>query len=241
MAAASNRTITLPNGIEVPAEAILLRAAQASSDVNVLSAPTILTMDNQEAEILVGENVPFIASRATDSSDLDNLFSTVERHDVGIRLRLTPQISEGNMVRLDIYEEVSDIIPSSPAVGDPQLVGPTISIRSASTTVVVKDGRTVVIGGLISDDTTRSENKVPLLGDIPVLGNFFRSREDETRKINLLIFLTPHIIRDETEMAALASSERDRFKQFLQEQKAPSRWQKQLERPSFASPPGEQD
>jgi general secretion pathway protein D len=105
--------------------------------------------------------------------------------------------------------------------------------------VVAKDGQTVVIGGLISDNTSQRKDKVPYLGDIPVLGNLFQFSDDRTNKINLLIFLTPHIIRDETEMAALASGERDRFKQFLQEHKAPPRWQEQLERPSFAPPPGE--
>ncbi|MGH7965926.1 MAG: type II secretion system secretin GspD, partial [Candidatus Binatia bacterium] len=126
LAAASDRVITLPDGTRVPAQVALLRAVQNSSDINVLSAPTLLTSDNQEAEILVGQNVPFVSSRATDSTDLDNLFATVEREDVGITLRLTPQISEGSTVRLDIYEEVSAIVPTT--VGDPNLVGPTTSV-----------------------------------------------------------------------------------------------------------------
>jgi general secretion pathway protein D len=239
LAAASNSMVELPDGSKVPAKIALLRAAQVSADINVLSAPNILTTDNQEAEILVGQNIPFIASRATDTSQLENLFATVERQDVGITLRLIPQISEGDVVRLDIYQEVSAIVPTT--VGDPNLVGPTISVRSASTTVVVKDKQTVVIGGLISDNTIRRKDKVPYLGDIPVLGNLFQFRDDRTNKINLLIFLTPHIIRNETEMATLASGERDRFKQFLREHRAPPRWQEQLERPSFASPPKEKD
>src|SRR4029453_13813297 len=143
LAAASNKTVELPDGTRVPAQVALLRAAQNSSDINVLSAPTLLTADNQEAEILVGQNVPFIASRATSSADLRNLFATVERQDVGITLRLTPQISEGDTVRLDIYEEVSAIVPTPRAtVGDPNLVGPTTSVRSASTTVVAKSAQT---------------------------------------------------------------------------------------------------
>ncbi len=239
LAAVSNRTVEIPDGaggfVEVPAKIALLRAAQTSTDINVLSAPTILTTDNEEAEILVGQNVPLIASRATDTTQLENLFATVERQDVGIRLLLTPQISEGDLVRLDLYEEVSTIVPTT--VGDPNLVGPTISVRSASTTVVVRDGQTVAIGGLISDNTLRSESKVPFLGDVPVLGNLFRSRDDQTGKINLLIFLTPHIIRNETDMAALAEVERKRFKRFLKEHRTPPRWQEQLERPSFAPPP----
>ena len=239
LAAVSNRTVRIPDGaggfVEVPAKIALLRAAQVSSDLDVLSAPTILTTDNEEAEILVGQNVPFIASRATDTSRLDNLFATVERHDVGIRLRLTPRISEGDLVRLDLYEEVSNIVPTT--VGDPNLVGPTISIRSASTTVVVKDGQTVVVGGLISDNTSRRSDKVPYLGDIPVLGNLFQSKDRRMNKINLLIFLTPRIIRNEAEMLAVSQSEKDRFRGLVQAGEAPSPWRERLDKPSFAPPP----
>jgi len=238
LAAASNKTIELPDGTRIPAQVALLRAAQTSNDINVLSSPTLLTTDNQEAEILVGQNVPFVASRATDTTQLRNLFATVERQDVGITLRLTPQISEGNSVRLDIYEEVSAIVPTT--VGDPNLVGPTTSVRSASTTVVVKDAQTVVIGGLISDNTTRQRDSVPYLGDLPVLGNLFRTDADKSDKINLLIFLTPHIVRDDTEIAQRSLNQRDRFHEFLQEHKVPRQWQKQLDRPSLAPPPDRQ-
>ncbi|HKA53339.1 MAG TPA: type II secretion system secretin GspD [Candidatus Binatia bacterium] len=238
LAAASNKTIELPDGTRIPAQVALLRAAQSSSDINVLSSPTLLTTDNQEAEILVGQNVPFVASRATDTTQLRNLFATVERQDVGITLRLTPQISDGNSVRLDIYEEVSAIVPTT--VGDPNLVGPTTSVRSASTTVVVKDAQTVVIGGLISDNTTRQRESVPYLQDLPVLGNLFRTDDDRSNKINLLIFLTPHIVRDDTEIAERSLNERDRFRDFLQEHKVPRQWQKQLDRPSLAPPPDRQ-
>jgi general secretion pathway protein D len=240
LAAASNKTIELPDGTRIPAQVALLRAAQTSNDINVLSSPTLLTTDNQEAEILVGQNVPFLASRATDTSNLNNLFATVERQDVGITLRLTPQISEGNSVRLDIYEEVSAIVPTIASVGNPNLVGPTTSIRSASTTVVVKDAQTVVIGGLISDNTTRQRESVPYLGNLPVLGNFFRTDDDRSNKINLLIFLTPHVVREDTEIAQRSLNERDRFRDFLQEHKVPRQWQKQLDRPSLAPPADQQ-
>jgi len=235
LAAASNKTITLPDGTHVPAQAALLHAAQNSSDINVLSAPTLLTADNQEAEILVGQNVPFVSSRATDATQLRNLFTNVEREDVGITLRLTPQISAGETVRLDVYEEVSAIVPT--LVGDPDQLGPTTSVRSASTTVNAKSGQTVVIGGLISDNSSRQRSGVPYLQDMPVLGNFFRADRSNSNKINLLIFLTPHIVRDDTEIAAHSTGERDRFRDFLREHKAPPQWQKQLDRPSFAAPP----
>lgn len=234
LAAASNKTIELPDGARIPAQMALLRAAQNTTGINVLSAPTLLTADNQEAEILVGQNVPFIASRATDAAQLDNLFATVEREDVGITLRLTPQISEGATVRLDIYEEVSAIVPTT--VGDPNLVGPTTSVRSASTTVVAKSGQTVVIGGLISDTSTQQRSTVPYLDNVPVLGNLFRSDKNSTSKINLLIFLTPHIVADDIEIAQRSVKERDRFRDALKENRAPERWQRPLDRPSFSPP-----
>lgn len=238
LAAASNKTVELPDGTRIPAQMALLRAAQNTTGLNVLSAPTLLTADNQEAEILVGQNVPFIASRATDTANLDNLFATVQREDVGITLRLTPQISEGATVRLDVYEEVSAIVPTT--VGDPNLVGPTTSVRSASTTVVAKSGQTVVIGGLISDNSTQQRSAVPYIDNIPILGNLFRSDKNSTSKINLLIFLTPHIVADDLEIAQRSISERDRFRDALKENRAPERWQRPLERPSFSPPIEEQ-
>jgi general secretion pathway protein D len=234
LAAASNKTIELPDGTRIPAQVALLRAAQTSSDINVLSAPTLLTADNQEAEILIGQNVPFVASRATSSTNLNNLFATVQREDVGITLRLTPQISEGDAVRLDVYEEVSAIVPTT--VGDPNLVGPTTSVRSASTTVVAKSGHTVVIGGLISDNSTRQRNSVPYLDNVPVLGNFFRSDQGSDKKINLLIFLTPHVVKDDAEIAQRSLDEREKFRGSLKEHRTPERWQQPLDRPSFAPP-----
>jgi general secretion pathway protein D len=137
-------------------------------------------------------------------------------------------------VRLDVYEEVSAIVPTT--VGDPNLVGPTTSVRSASTTVVAKSGQTVVIGGLISDNTTSQSSGVPFLQDVPVLGNFFKTDGKRGNKINLLIFLTPHIVRDDTEIATRTQGERDRFRSFLRDHNAPSKWQQQLDRPSFATP-----
>jgi len=121
LAAASSRTVTLPSGERVPAYSLLLTALQRERDVNVLSAPNVVTTDNEEAEIVVGRNVPFVASRATNGTNLANLFTTVERHDVGITLRMTPQITADDFVRLALFEEVSDIDPTASA-GDPTLV-----------------------------------------------------------------------------------------------------------------------
>jgi general secretion pathway protein D len=210
LAAASNQKVRLPNGQEVPAHTALLTALENDTNLNVLSAPNLITTDNEEAEIVVGQNVPFVASRATSASNLQNLFTTIERHDVGITLRLTPQITADDFVRLNLFEEVSALEPTTDA-GDPNLVGPTTTIRSASTEVAAHDGQTVVIGGLLSDTVRGTETSVPYLGRIPVLGAFFRHNEDRRMKTNLLVFLTPHIIATDEQMAANSARERERM------------------------------
>lgn len=234
LAALSEQTVTLPNGDKVPAQAALLRALDNANDLNILSAPNILTTDNEEAEIIVGQNVPFVASRATSEQNLANTFATIEREDVGITLRLTPQISEGQMVRLALFEEVSAIVPNP--ILDANEVGPTTTVRSASTTINVKDGQTIVIGGLISDAINQRESRVPFLAEIPVLGNLFRNTERNKSKINLLIFLTPHIIKNEEDAAEVSIAERDRFRDLMDSSGAPSRRPDPLDMPSFALP-----
>ncbi len=234
LAAVSDQTVTLPDGTTVPAQAALLHALDNANDVNILSAPNILTTDNEEAEIVVGQNVPFVASRATSETNLNNTFATIEREDVGITLRLTPQISEGAMVRLALFEEVSAIIPNP--LLDADEVGPTTTVRSASTTINVRDGQTIVIGGLISDSINERESKVPYLAEIPVLGNLFKNTERNKSKINLLIFLTPHIIKNEQDAADVSVAERDRFRNLMDSAGAPRRRPDPLDMPSFNLP-----
>lgn len=234
LAALSEQTVTLPDGTKVPAQAALLRALDNTNDLNILSAPNILTTDNEEAEIIVGQNVPFVASRATSEQNLANTFATIEREDVGITLRLTPQISEGRMVRLAVFEEVSAIVPNP--LLDANEVGPTTTVRSASTTINVRDGQTIVIGGLISDSINARESKVPFLGDIPGIGHFFTNTERNKNKINLLIFLTPHIIKNEEDAAEISMAERDRFRDLMGSAGAPRRQPDPLDMPSFALP-----
>jgi general secretion pathway protein D len=212
LAAASNRSVRLPNGQEVPAYTVLLTALENQSDVDVLSAPNMVTTDNEEAEIVVGRNVPFIASRATSASNLSNLFTTIERRDVGITLRLTPRITADDFVHLTLFEEVSDIDPlPTPAIGDPNVVGPTTTIRSASTVVGARDGQTVVIGGLLADTVRADERGVPFLKDVPVLGNLFKRDDTRRVKTNLLVFLTPHVIASDRQMAENSRRERGRM------------------------------
>lgn len=193
IAAASAGTITIggENGITIPSHSILLEAARSNSNVNVLSAPTILTTDNEQAEIVVGQNVPFLASTATSGDNLSNTFNQIDRQDVGITLRLTPQISSTNSVTLKIFTEVSSVVSTDPRLG------PTTSLRTSETNVITKDGQMVVIGGLMSDEINDGESGVPYLSDIPVLGNLFRSSSERRRRANLLILITPRVIRDQ--------------------------------------------
>ncbi len=244
-AAASNQTVRLPNGTVVPAQVALLTAAQGNTDVNILSAPNILTTDNREAEIVVGQNIPFLASRSTSETNLANTFSTIERRDVGITLRLTPQISEGGMVRMDLFQEVSAVIPSS--VIDANQLGPSTTIRSATTSVVVRNAQTVVIGGLISDDISNQENSIPFLSEIPIIGNLLRSSNVERRKINLLIFLTPHIVLDAQDHRDLSLEQRGKIRAFMEDHHFRNLRREQLDTPNWdpplppRRPPGEDD
>jgi len=190
--------VTLPDGTKVPAVTAVLRAAQTRDNINILSSPHLLTLDNKEAEIVVGENVPFITSQSRDSTNLANVINTVERKDVGITLRLTPHIHESDFVNLEIFQESSAVKGDS--LLDISSVGPTTTKRSAKTSVLVKNGDTVVLGGMMQETFTNIVSQIPLLGDIPLLGNLFRFKSVSRKKTNLLIMLTPHIIREPGEM-----------------------------------------
>jgi general secretion pathway protein D len=192
-----------------------LQAIQQTSDVNVLSTPHLLTTDNQEAEIVVASNIPFVT--ATSQTTVSTL-TTIERKDVGIILRFTPQVSEGDKVTLKIFEEISAIQATVTAGIDPRQVGPTTSKRTAKTTVVVDSKQTVVIGGLFRDDADATEQKVPCIGDIPLLGKFFGRTQDNTRKTNLVIFLTPHIVRTAEDLKRIKEQVGEHHQQFKREQ-----------------------
>ncbi len=192
----------------------LLHALQTDGDVNVLSTPNLLTMDNQKAEIMVGQNVPFISGQTQNAiTGSQTLFNTVNRQDVGIKLALTPQIASDDNVRLEVNQEISDVVAAT--LTNP--AGPTTSKRSASTTIVVKDRQTMVIGGLIRDNLTTSTSKVPFLGDIPILGWLFKSKTTSVDKTNLMIFITPYIIKNESEAADLTRQKNDALEDFRKE------------------------
>lgn len=170
----------------------LIRALGGDQFTNVLSTPTLVTLDNAEAEIVVGQNVPFITGQFTNqATSPDNPFQTIERQDVGIVLRVKPQINDGDSVTLEIEQEVSSV--------DRDTSGSDLitNKRSITTTVLVDDRDIIVLGGLISDDVQENTQKIPLFGDIPILGQLFRNNQSEFVKTNLMVFLKPSIIRDE--------------------------------------------
>jgi general secretion pathway protein D len=195
--------------LTVPGFAALFSLNEFKGVINVLSTPQILTSDNQEAEIIVGENVPFISKKESDPSRPQSVFSTIERKDVGITLRLTPQITEGDYVKLDIYQEISALKQESTTVV--LTVGPTTTKRSTKTSVVVKDKQTVVIGGLMEEREEENVTKVPLLGDIPILGWLFKNKSVDKKKTNLLVFLTPHIVKEASHLSNLTNNKKAEF------------------------------
>ncbi|MFZ3089086.1 MAG: type II secretion system secretin GspD [Nitrospirota bacterium] len=200
-------------GIEYLNIGALVRALQSETDVNILSTPNILTMDNQKAEIMVGENVPFITGKSQGAGGVT--LTTIERKDIGITLRLTPQISSDDHVSLEIYQEISALAEA--AGFDPNVVGPITTKRAASTTVIVKNAQTVAIAGLIRDNKSTIEHKVPLLGDIPLLGWLFKFQTKKAEKTNLMIFLTPHIIKESEDADAILKEKKEKMEEFKKE------------------------
>ncbi|MEE4254480.1 MAG: type II secretion system secretin GspD [Desulfuromusa sp.] len=202
------------NPVTVPAISALIDLSEKNGDVNILSAPRLLTSDNKEATIIVGSNVPIITERLTDSSSLSQSVS-VERKDVALTLRFTPQIIEDNLVKLDIFQEITDL--ASTSVGDVDQVGPTLTKRQIQNTILAQSQRTVVLGGLIGTNSQETVSKVPLLGDIPGLGWLFKHTSVTDQKTNLLIFITPTIINNPEDLLAITSKNKASAKQFIPE------------------------
>jgi len=180
-----------------------LKAMEKHDLLNILSTPNILTADNKEAEIVVGENVPFSTGTTVTSATTT---TSVERKDVGIKLKITPQVSEGDYVRLKIEQEISAVKNDKG-----QAVDLVTTTRTAKTSIIVKDKETVVIGGLIQDSEEDVINKVPFLGDIPGLGWLFKTKTKTRKKTNLLILLTPTIIKEGADLTSVSSSQRNTF------------------------------
>ncbi len=205
---ASTQTLTAPGF------AAIFSLSEFKDTINVLSTPQILTSDNQEAEILVGENVPFISQRERDTTTTTTVLNSITRTDVGIKLQITPQITEGDYVKLDIFQEISSVKSASDEILTS--VGPTTTKRATKTSVLVKDGRTVVIGGLMQEKDEESVTKVPLLGDIPLLGWLFKFKSVSSKKTNLLIFLSPHVVKETAQLTQLTE---EKHKEFVTKEK----------------------
>ncbi len=189
------REFTLPDGTKTRGLGALARALESDAKANILSTPNMIMLDNAEAKIVVGQNVPFLTGSfaqgaGTGTGAAVNPFQTIERKDVGLTLKIKPQISEGGGVKLVIAQEMSSVAPSAQKASD--LI---TNKRSLDTTVIIDDGDTMVLGGLIEDKTTDSVSQVPLLGSIPVIGELFKYRSRSKGKTNLMIFLRPVIIR----------------------------------------------
>ncbi|MGZ5083016.1 MAG: type II secretion system secretin GspD [Usitatibacter sp.] len=199
-----NGTITVPGtNIQIANLQLLARALEGDSSSNVLSTPNVLTLDNEEAKIIVGQNVPFITgSYTTAANAATNPFQTIERKDIGLTLRVTPQVSEGGGVKLKIFQEVSSVTQDKSIVQSADII---TNKRSLESTVLVDDGQIVVLGGLIQDDRSTTTDKVPLLGDIPYVGALFRYQSRNHKRTNLMIFLRPVVLKDAHGAAALTS------------------------------------
>lgn len=181
--------------------AVLLKALQDDAKSNILSTPSLLTMDNQEASILVGQEIPVsTGSTLSNDNDASNQFRTIERKDVGVKLLITPQINEGGAVQLQIEQEVSSV---GPQIGDD---GVSFNKRQIKTAVLVDNSATIVLGGLIDDDISEAGSKVPVLGSLPVVGRLFRSDGSRIVRRNLMVFIRPTIIRDQQMLTSVSKT-----------------------------------
>jgi general secretion pathway protein D len=195
----------------------LARFLEESGSGNVLSTPNLLTLDNEEAKIVIGQNVPFVTGQFTNtgsnSGGTVNPFQTIERKDVGLTLKVRPQISENGTVKMAIYQEVSSVLASTVNATN----GPTTNKRTIESNVLVEDGSVVVLGGLLQDEYSGNQEKVPGLGDVPFFGNLFKSESRARKKTNLMVFLRPVVVRDAQATERLSSDRYELMRSGLKE------------------------
>ena len=210
----TNGKITIPGVGTIANLGFLARVLESEAHANILSTPNIMTLDNEEAKIVIGKNLPFVTGSYSTTSTTSTVtpFQTYERRDVGLTLKVKPQITEGGVVRIQIYQEASSVQSGTAS----NTTGPITNTRSIESSVLVDDGKIIVLGGLIEDSFGANEEKVPLLGDIPFLRNFFRYADRSRKKTNLMVFLRPRIVRDEL---AYKDMTEDRYQQLLDGQK----------------------
>jgi general secretion pathway protein D len=185
----------------------LLRASGTDNNFNVLSTPQILTVDNQEAELNVGSEIPVPTNNRI--SDTGVQFYTFEYKSVGVKLKITPHITRKDSITLDLFQEVNDVLGSTTVSTSGTIIPPELSKRDIKTKVTVNDGKTIVVGGLIRNNKSIEETKVPILGDIPLLGWFFKHRVVSNRKTNLLVFITPHVVTKADRLEAVTEQKRE--------------------------------
>jgi general secretion pathway protein D len=191
----------------------ILNALEKTSGVNILSTPHIVTSNHSKAKIIVGENRAFVTqSRITETVDLitPTVIKTFEYKDVGISLEITPHISQGGLVRLEIDSEFTKLIED---VASPSVDTPTTAKREAQTVISMKSGSTIVIGGLIRDDKTNIEKKIPLVGDLPIVGGLFKFQKERLQKTNLLMFLTPYVLSNQKDMEQITETKKKEMEQ----------------------------
>ncbi|MDD5531332.1 MAG: type II secretion system secretin GspD [Syntrophales bacterium] len=196
-------------GVTFPSIGAVVQALQQDQDIHILSTPQIMTMDNEDAEIRVGQNVPYLTRQDTVTATTGVAYNTYEYRDVGVMLKVTPHINEDGFVRLKIGQEVTQIVSQSSGISG--VSAPTTLKRTANTTVMVKDSHTVVIGGIIGESTTLDKYQVPCLGGIPGLGALFRTKASTREKTNLFIFLTPRVVRTQSEASNVYQEKRGKM------------------------------
>ena len=196
---------------------LLARALETQGAGNIIATPNLLTLDNEEAKIVIGQNVPFLTgSYTTSGNSSGNPFQTIERRDVGTTLRVRPMVSEGGTVRLQIFQEVSSVVNQRLAEGI------VTNKRSIESTVLVEDGEFVVLGGLISDEEGTGESQVPLLGDVPLFGSLFRYETRERKKTNLFVFLRPVVLRSGSDSSVVTMGKYEALRAGQRSQPSPS-------------------
>jgi general secretion pathway protein D len=212
-----NSTLFKGLPINIPSFGVFLQLLQTNNDVNILSSPHLLIMNNQEGEISVGEVLPFpgtttAALGATQGGGVGYMpFTSVQRQPVELKLKLTPSVNEHNIIRLDVDQEISDVTSQNY-----NGMGPATSKRSTKTTVVARDQQTVVIGGLMADRISENVTKIPILGDIPVLGFFFRNKTKTVKKSNILIAITPYVVSDLSDLRRIAEKKLRERREFIE-------------------------
>ena len=203
----------------VPFVPIALQALEALTDVEILSQASLVTVDNELSTILVGQEVPFITNTSRPATNTDGRafsnsgFTRINREDVGVKLTVTPQISEGDNVFLELEVEISDVASASSAIGDPNIVGPTTNKTNLTNKVLVKDGSTAVIAGLIRDKSDRAHKQTPILGDLPVFGFLFKGKASGFEKKNMVILVTPHIVKENVDLERVTQFKLDEYRE----------------------------